>query len=282
MKRVRNVSCALVAMTVAATSACTPIKEERVAWLEKNLRLLDQTAATKLQEQDERLTALTQELATLKSAPVPKTEPLSSTPSAPAPATGASAAVTADQTGLAARIGELETAYQNMRTLFVELQQRQQSSEASHKSTTAPVEPPAKANAPAPASATMPAPYPEYELAALVGEGRPGVTQVNESTYTVARDWLVAEVRMWAANPKKPKFPVDKKTGGIKLAGINAQHLLGKLFLKNNDVIIAVAGKPVSDIAEIVPILHSLEKPKVEVTLVRAKEELRYSYELVP
>jgi C-terminal processing protease CtpA/Prc len=112
--------------------------------------------------------------------------------------------------------------------------------------------------------------------AVLGAEGDP--VAADGDTYTVKRAWLLREVHALALAGKGPTFTEGKK-GGVSVKGVKPREMLGRLGLKNNDVIRAIGDSEVNSPAEAAVALRASKSP-VQVKVQRKKKELTLEYVL--
>ncbi len=135
--------------------------------------------------------------------------------------------------------------------------------------------------APAPAPAAPPSGHPDdtWQLVdAALGLGKPGV-QVRGNDYTVSLAWLSRQLE--GSGAKGIKLMPNKKRARLVLKGIKPGSLLMLLGLRNNDLLLTVAGAEPSSVAELGQALRGATSP-LELIVQRGPKEVLLRYVLAP
>ena len=104
--------------------------------------------------------------------------------------------------------------------------------------------------------------------------------KLDGDTYRIGRAWLCEALRSAAASKQVPKATADKKANGVVLRGIRPKSLFEALGIKNNDIVVEVAGKPTSNPVELLAALRSAAAP-AKVKILRKGAEVIQQYMLV-
>ncbi|MBC7794458.1 MAG: PDZ domain-containing protein [Clostridia bacterium] len=105
-----------------------------------------------------------------------------------------------------------------------------------------------------------------------------GIT-VNDTTYSVQRDWLTTELVLLRLPGRALTFaPVP---GGVAVRLVKPKTLAAKLGLQNGDTIIAIDDKAVQSVDDISAALHAAKGGQTKVKLLRKKREAELTYKLV-
>lgn len=115
------------------------------------------------------------------------------------------------------------------------------------------------------------------EIEVLFGiEGTPPKAEGDK--YTVSRKWLLRQVKALAASGKGPKLSAAKDAG-VTVKAIKPKSLPDLLGIKNNDVILAVAGNEVNTVDELYAAVRAAKSP-LDVKISRKKKEVTFNYTL--
>ena len=235
--------------------ACGGVAEQRIGTIEANLRLLDQNAAQKLDKHERRMADLEKAVATVWEK---------------------------GQTQAGADNGGNNPALeQQIAALNVRLQLIQQKQESQAQQLDAKLRGVKDAN---PSTTVVnkvikrPVPdFPEDELYALLGLEEDGVEEVDDHTFEVTGSWLRKAVKATAITSKKPRFK-PFRNGGIRVMRVSRRSPLGKLGLKNQDVILRFNGQDVNNTSELFDVIRDSSGTNFTLKVKRRDQEIELNY----